>query len=60
MTKQAGNSDELNKQLENLQNKYQADTESLPGQLQQAKLNGALDTVLSSSKVRNPEAARYC
>lgn len=58
LTKQAGNSDELNKQLEDLQNKYQADTEALQGQLQQTKLNGALDTILSSSKVRNPKAAK--
>ncbi|WP_279404206.1 phage scaffolding protein [Secundilactobacillus kimchicus] len=58
LQKQAGNSEELTKQLEDLQNQYKTDTEALQGQLHQTKLNGALDTVLSGAKVRNTKAAK--
>ncbi|CAM3206957.1 phage scaffolding protein [Lactiplantibacillus plajomi] len=58
LKKQLGNNEELAKQVTELQAKYDEDTKSLTAQLNQTKLNGALDTVLSSAKARNPKAVK--
>jgi len=58
LKKQAGSNDELTKQFEELQNKYETDTQNLQGELQSTKLNGALDSVLNGANVRNAKAAK--
>lgn len=58
LKKQAGSNEELTKQFEDLQNKYETDTQNLQGELQTTKLNSALDSVLSGAKVRNTKAAK--
>lgn len=58
LKKDAGDNEGLSKQLTDLQDKYKTDTETLTQQLNQTKLNGALDTVLSGAKARNPKAVK--
>lgn len=58
LKKQAGNNEELNNQLKELQSKYKQDTESLTKELQQTKLNSAVDSALGKAKVRNTKAAK--
>lgn len=58
LKKQAGNNEELNNQLKELQSKYKQDTESLTKELQQTRLNSAVDSALGKAKVRNTKAAK--
>ena len=60
LKKQLGDSEALTKQITDLQAKYDEDTKSLATQLNQTKLNGALDTVLSGTKARNPKTLIFC
>ena len=53
-----GMSEELNKQLEDLQEKYKQDTESLNTKLQQTKLDSAIELALMGEKARNSKAVR--
>lgn len=57
LQKQLKDNDDLSTQLKEWQDKYNSDTQSLTEQLQQTKLNSALDSALASAKVRNPKAA---
>ncbi|WP_283679943.1 phage scaffolding protein [Lentilactobacillus sp. Marseille-Q4993] len=57
LQKQVKDNAELSSQLEEWQTKYKTDTETLTNELQQTKLNGALNNALASAKVRNPKAA---
>lgn len=57
LQKQVKDNEDLSGQFSDLQEKYKNDTESYKNQLQQTKLNGALNTALSAAKVRNPKAA---
>ena len=58
LKKQAGDNEELTNQYKSLQSKYKQDTENLSKELQQTKLNGAVDSALSKAKVRNSRAAK--
>ena len=58
LKKQAGDNEELTNQFKELQNKYKQDTENLTKELQQTKLNSAVDSALSKAKVRNSKAAK--
>ena len=58
LKKQLGDNEELTKQVTDLQAKYDGDTKSLTTQLNQTKLNGALNTALTGAKVRNPKAIK--
>ncbi|GAF41134.1 scaffolding protein SbcC-like protein [Agrilactobacillus composti DSM 18527 = JCM 14202] len=58
LKKQAGDNEDLTQKYSDLESKYKADTEELTHQLQETKLNSALDTVLGGAKVRNPKAAK--
>ena len=54
----AGNSEELNTKLADLQSKYDADTQNLNSQIQQSKVNSALEMALLSNKARNSKAVK--
>ena len=54
----AGNSGELNTKLAELQSKYDADTQKLNDQIQQSKVNSALELALVSNKARNTKAVK--
>lgn len=58
LKKQAGDNEELSNKYAELQSKYKDDTAKLSAQLSETKLNGALDNVLNSAKVRNTKAVR--
>ena len=58
LKKQAGDNEELTNQFKELQSKYKQDTENLTKELQQTKLNSAVDSALSKAKVRNSKAAK--
>lgn len=58
LKKQAGDNEELGNQLKELQGKYKQDTENLSKELQQTKLNSAVDSALGKAKVRNTKAAK--
>lgn len=58
LKKQAGDNEELTNQFKDLQSKYKQDTENLTKELQQTKLNSAVDSALSAAKVRNTKAAK--
>ena len=58
LKKQAGDNEELTNQFKELQSKYKQDTENLSKELQQTKLNSAVDNALSKAKVRNSKAAK--
>lgn len=58
LKKQAGDNEELNNQFKELQSKYKQDTENLTKELQQTKLNSAVDNALGKAKVRNTKAAK--
>ena len=58
LKKQAGDNEELSNQFKELQSKYKQDTENLTKELQQTKLNSAVDSALGKAKVRNSKAAK--
>ena len=58
LKKQAGDNEELTNQFKELQSKYKQDTENLTKELQQTKLNSAVDSALSKANVRNSKAAK--
>ncbi|KRO16636.1 phage scaffolding protein [Lacticaseibacillus saniviri] len=58
LKKGAGDNEELNKQLSELQSKYTTETQALQDQIASTKLNGALSTALVEAKVRNPKAVK--
>ena len=58
LKKQAGDNEELSNQFKELQSKYKQDTENLSKELQQTKLNSAVDSALGKAKVRNSKAAK--
>ena len=58
LKKQAGDNEELTNQFKELQSKYKQDTENLSKELQQTKLNSAVDSALGKAKVRNTTAAK--
>ena len=58
LKKQAGDNEELTNQFKELQSKYKQDTDNLTKELQQTKLNSAVDSALSKAKVRNSKAAK--
>ncbi|WP_225366980.1 phage scaffolding protein [Lactiplantibacillus pentosus] len=58
LKKQLGDNEELTKQATDLQAKYDEDIKSLTAQLNQTKLNGALDTLLSGAKARTPKTVK--
>ena len=58
LKKQAGDNEELTNQFKDLQSKYKQDTENLSKELQQTKLNSAVDSALGKAKVRNSKAAK--
>ena len=58
LKKQAGDNEELTNQFKELQSKYKQDTDNLTKELQQTKLNSAVDSALGKAKVRNTKAAK--
>ncbi|QHJ81942.1 MAG: hypothetical protein [Caudoviricetes sp.] len=58
LKKQAGDNEELTNQFKELQSKYKQDTDNLTKELQQTKLNSAVDSALGKAKVRNSKAAK--
>ena len=58
LKKQAGDNEDLTNQFKELQSKYKQDTDNLTKELQQTKLNRAVDSALSKAKVRNSKAAK--
>ena len=58
LKKQAGDNEELTNQFKELQSKYKQDTDNLTKELQQTKLNSAVDSALGKAKVRNSTAAK--
>ena len=58
LKKQAGDNEELSNQFKELQSKYKQDTDNLTKELQQTKLNSAVDSALGKAKVRNSKAAK--
>lgn len=54
----AGKGTELEKQLTELEGKYQADTEALNQQITQTKLDAALDAAILRERGKNPKAIR--
>ena len=58
LKKQAGDNEELSNQFKELQSKYKQDTENLIKELQQTKLNSAVNSALGKAKVRNAKAAK--
>ncbi len=54
----AGKGSELEKSLTDLQAKYKSDTDALGKQLADAKLDAALDAVLSKAKARDPVSVK--
>ena len=58
LKKQAGDNEELSNEFKELQSKYKQDTENLTKELQQTKLNSAVDSALGKAKVRNSKAAK--
>ena len=58
LKKQAGDNEELTNQFKELQSKYKQDTDNLTKELEQTKLNSAVDSALSKAKVRNSKAAK--
>lgn len=55
---QGDGNENLSMQLSALQEKYDADTKRLMGELQEAKFNGAVDLALQKSGARNAKAVR--
>ncbi|MBA1394925.1 phage capsid protein, partial [Lactobacillus sp. XV13L] len=58
LKRQASDNEELSSKFQELQSKYKQDTENLAKELEQTKLNSAVDTALTSAKVRNTKAAK--
>ena len=58
LKKQAGDNEELTNQFKELQSKYKQDTDNLTKELQQTKLNSAVDSALGKAKIRNTKAAK--
>lgn len=58
LQKQLKDNTDVSTQLNDLQSKYDADTQALTEQLNTTKLNGALTNALTAAKVRNPKAAQ--
>ena len=58
LKKQAGDNEDLSNQFKELQSKYKQDTDNLTKELQQTKLNSAVDSALGKAKVRNAKAAK--
>lgn len=58
LQKQLKDNEDVSNQLKDWQDKYAKDTENLTTELNQTRLNAALDKRLSSEKVRNPKAAK--
>ena len=58
LKKQAGDNEELTNQFKELQDKYKHDTEDLTKELQQTKLNSAVDSALGAAKARNTKATK--
>ena len=58
LKKQAGDNEELTNQFKELQSKYKQDTDNLTKELQQTKINSAVDSALGKAKVRNTKAAK--
>ena len=58
LKKRAGDNEELTNQFKELQSKYKQDTDNLTKELQQTKLNSAVDSALGKAKVRNSKAAK--
>ena len=58
LKKQAGDNEELTNQFKELQSKYKQDTENLTKELQQTKLNSAVDSALGAAKARNTKATK--
>lgn len=52
------NVEELKKQLSELKDKYDMDVQALQNDLQQTKLNGALETAMTKSGAKNTKALR--
>ncbi len=58
LKKSAEENGELTKQLSELQEKYKADTDALNSQIEQTKLQAALDSAILAEKGRNPKAIK--
>lgn len=58
LQKQTGGNTDLQKQLEEWQEKYKADTEALEQKLADQKLDAALDAAIHGAKGRNPKAIK--
>lgn len=58
LQKQSGNNTDLQKQLTDLQAKYESDTEALNQKLAGQKLDAALDAAIHGAKGRNPKAIK--
>ena len=58
LRKAAGDNAELNKRYQELQEKYQSDTESLSKKLNDSKKNSAIDMAILQAKGRNPKAIK--
>ena len=58
LKKQAGDNEELGNKFKELQDKYKHDTEDLTKELQQTKLNSAVDSALGAAKARNTKATK--
>lgn len=58
LKKTSGSAEELQTKLTEMETKYKAETETLQTQLNEQKLNSALDMALINSKARNPKAVR--
>lgn len=58
LKKSSKDNDELTSKYEDLQKKYQTDTEQLQKSLTETKFNTALTTALTGAKVRNPDAIK--
>lgn len=58
LRKAAGKGSDLEKQLSELQGKYQADTEALNQQIAKTKLDAALDAAIAKEKGKNPKAIK--
>lgn len=58
LKKNSGSAEDLQSKLTELESKYQNETTTLQAQLQQQKLESALDMALIGSKARNPKAVR--
>lgn len=58
LSKQTGNSAELQTQLQELQDKYKTETESLNAKVTETKRNSAIDLALIKAGARNVKAAK--